>query len=56
MCGYADIVTELVDAGADITLKDEGKMTALQRAAKMKRRDVVALLLAKTKELKQMNK
>jgi ankyrin repeat protein len=57
MLGYTYIVEELLDAGADITFKDryEG-MTALQHAARRKHRDIVALLLAKVKELKNVNK
>jgi ankyrin repeat protein len=51
--GYTDLVRELMDAGADITKKDEDGMTAMQLAAKNKHRDVVALLLAKANELKK---
>jgi ankyrin repeat protein len=54
--GYVDIVRELLDAGADITVKDDSGKTPTQRAAKEKHRDVVALLLAKAKELKNANK
>jgi ankyrin repeat protein len=54
--GNADIVRALLDAGADITAKDEDGKTALQHAAKHKHRDIVALLLAKAKELKNANK
>jgi ankyrin repeat protein len=54
--GFTEIVRELIHAGADMTLKDEDGMTALQHAAKHKHRDVVALLLAKAKELKNKNK
>jgi ankyrin repeat protein len=56
--GYTDVVRELLDAGADITAKTKGGdgLTALQLAAKHKHRDVVALLLAKAKELKNANK
>jgi ankyrin repeat protein len=54
--GAIDIVRELLDAGADITVKDDGGMTALQWAAKGRHRDVVTLLLAKTKKLKKTNK
>jgi ankyrin repeat protein len=54
--GKADIVRELIDAGADITFKDHNGKTALQHAAKNKHRDVVALLLAKSKEIKKANK
>jgi ankyrin repeat protein len=54
--GCTDIVRELLDAGADITVKDDDDMTALQWAAKGKHRDIVALLLAKAKELKNANK
>jgi ankyrin repeat protein len=49
-------VRELIDAGADITFKDDDGRTALQWAAKLKHRDVVALLLARAKELKNANK
>jgi ankyrin repeat protein len=54
--GRTDIVGELIDAGADISFKDKYGMTALQYAAKQKHRDVVALLLAKAKEIKNANK
>jgi ankyrin repeat protein len=54
--GYTDIVRELIDAGADITFKDRDGMTALQHAAKNKHREIVAMLLAKAKELKNANK
>jgi ankyrin repeat protein len=54
--GHTDVVKVLLDAAADITAKDLGGKTALQHAAKNKHRDVVALLLAKAKELKKMNK
>jgi ankyrin repeat protein len=58
--GHIDIVIELIDAGADITAKHPNSMgmgmTALQHATKKKHRDVVALLLAKAKELKNVNK
>jgi ankyrin repeat protein len=53
--GYTDVVRELLDAGADITFKDPTGKTALQHAAKKKHRDVVALLLAKAKEIKNAN-
>jgi ankyrin repeat protein len=53
--GLTDIVKELIDAGADLKFKDSDGKTALQHAAKNKHRDVVALLLAKAKELKKMN-
>lgn len=53
--GSADIVRELIDAGADIAFKDSTGKTALQHAAKHKHRDVVALLLAKAKEIKNAN-
>jgi ankyrin repeat protein len=56
MEGHPDIVRELIDAGADIAAKDSTGKTALQWAAKHKHRDIVALLLAKAKELKKMNK
>jgi ankyrin repeat protein len=54
--GYIDIVRELLDAGADITEKDDEGLTALQVAAKEKHRDVVALLLAHANKLKKANK
>jgi ankyrin repeat protein len=54
--GLVDIVTELLDAGADITAKDAHGRTPVQRAAMRKHRDVVKLLLNKTKELKNANK
>lgn len=54
--GFTDIVRELIDAGADIAAKDQNGVTALQVASKQKHRDVVALLMAKAKELKSTNK
>jgi ankyrin repeat protein len=54
--GYVDIVRELLDAGADITAKDVCGKTPMQCAAGRKHRDVVALLLSKAKELKNVNK
>jgi ankyrin repeat protein len=54
--GNADIVRALLDAGADITYKDEDGKIALQWAAMHKHRDIVALLLAKANELKNANK
>jgi ankyrin repeat protein len=54
--GYTDIVEALLAAGADITFKDDEGLTALQHAAKNKHREIVALLLAKAKELKKANK
>jgi ankyrin repeat protein len=54
--GFIDIVRELVDAGADVNAKDSAGRTPLQWAAKAKHRDVVALLLAKAKELKNAKK
>jgi ankyrin repeat protein len=56
MHGHTEVVRELIDAGADITFKDDDGRTALQWAAKLKHRDVVALLLARAKELKNANK
>jgi ankyrin repeat protein len=50
--GYTDIVRDLIDAGADITAKTKDGKTALQLAAKNKHRDIVAILLSKTNELK----
>jgi ankyrin repeat protein len=52
--GNVDIVRELVDAGADITVKDRSGMTALQWAVQFKRLDVLVLLMAKAN--KQINK
>jgi ankyrin repeat protein len=54
--GYIDIVKELVDAGANVLFDDVSGCTALQHAARGKHRDVVVLLLAKTKELENANK
>jgi ankyrin repeat protein len=54
--GYADVVRELLDAGADFAAKDDDGRTALQHAAKEKHRDVVALLLAHANKLKRANK
>jgi ankyrin repeat protein len=58
--GHTAVVKELVDAGADITSKDINGKSALhhatRHAAKHKHRDIVALLLAKAKELKSANK
>jgi ankyrin repeat protein len=51
-----DIVRELIDAGADIAMKNDDGMTALQCAARCKHRDIVALLLAKANELKRKAK
>jgi ankyrin repeat protein len=56
LVGYADVVRELLDARADIAAKDAGGETALQNAAKLKHRDVVALLLAHANKLKRANK
>jgi serine/threonine-protein phosphatase 6 regulatory ankyrin repeat subunit B len=54
--GDIDVVRDLLDAGADIAFKDHNGQTALQHAAQFQKRDVVALLLAKAKELKNANK
>jgi ankyrin repeat protein len=54
--GDEDVVRELIDAGVDINAKDNFGKTAVQYAAMGKHRDIVALLLAKTKELKNVNK
>jgi ankyrin repeat protein len=54
--GHTDVVKVLIDADADVTFKDEDGMTALQHAAQRKHRDVVVLLLAKVKELKNAYK
>jgi ankyrin repeat protein len=54
--GHTAVVKELINAGADITAMDFGEKTALQHAAKHKHRDIVALLLAKAKGLKSVNK
>jgi hypothetical protein len=54
--GLVDVVRELLDAGADITAKDRDNKTAIQAAAAGRHRDVVALLLARSKELKMANK
>jgi ankyrin repeat protein len=54
--GFTDIARDLLDAGADLAYKGPDGMTALQSAAKGKHREIVTLLLAKAKELKNANK
>jgi ankyrin repeat protein len=54
--GCTGSARELINAGADITYKQGGRLTALQHAAQMKHRDVVELLLAKANRLKKANK
>jgi ankyrin repeat protein len=54
--GFVDVVRELLDAGADITAKARDNRTAIQVAAAGRHRDVVALLLARSNELKMANK
>jgi ankyrin repeat protein len=51
--GHTDIARELVHAGADIRMRNKAGMTPMQCAAKGKHREIVALLLARTKELKE---
>jgi ankyrin repeat protein len=53
--GYTRIVRELLDAGADISVVDNGK-TPMQWAAQHRHRDVMVMLLAKANELKNANK
>jgi ankyrin repeat protein len=54
--GYTDIVEALLAAGADIREKDDEGLTALQHAAKHKHRDIVAMILAKARDIKNANK
>jgi ankyrin repeat protein len=54
MAGLADIAKDLIDAGVDITVTENGK-TALQWAARRKHRDIVSMLLARVNELKKLN-
>jgi ankyrin repeat protein len=54
--GCVDVVRALLDAGADMSWKNEYGFTPMQLAAQGKHRDVVALLLATAKELKKANK
>jgi ankyrin repeat protein len=56
MNGCTDIVEALLAAGADINAKGDDGKTALQHAAKHKHRDIVALLLAKARDIKNANK
>jgi ankyrin repeat protein len=50
MQGYTEIVRELIEAKADFSRKDKHGMKPIQYAAQRKHRDIVALLLAKSKE------
>jgi ankyrin repeat protein len=51
--GYVEIVSILIDAGADIEFTAPNGKTAMQVAAREKHRDVVSFLLAKKNERKR---
>jgi ankyrin repeat protein len=54
--GRTEIISALIDAGADMNVKDGSGLTPMQLAAKNGHKDLVTMLLAKAKALKNKNK